>query len=124
MCGCVWGARGTREASGVCNRLDSVWRCSAFSFLGVSMGIRKGTAFVLSPLLVLYIYACRFASMLAYGGFKPDTPYLTIVKGARIVKTVNTKSESSKQGVKNGTYDSGARFLRNSFRNEYRVFRS
>lgn len=36
--------------------MDSARRCSAFSFLGVSMGIRKGTALVPSPLLVLYIY--------------------------------------------------------------------
>ena len=51
------------------------------------MGITKGTALVPSPLLVLYIYmyACRFASMLSCGGFKPDTPELTIVKGASIV---------------------------------------
>lgn len=54
-----------------------------------------------SPLLVLYIYACRFASMLACGGFKPDTPHLTIVKGVRIVKTVNEKSESSNKEIKN-----------------------
>ena len=51
---------------------------------GYNKGDGVGAVPFVSPLYI-YMYACRFASMLSCGGFKPDTPELTIVKGASIV---------------------------------------
>ena len=65
---------------------------------GVLWVYEKGAALTAVPfceVFCLYIYL-SLCSMLSCGGFKPDTPYLTIVKGARIVKNVNNEERKLK----------------------------